>query len=59
MYASPRFFLRDTTTLGRDDRRGLVATADRRATWVTRHGAVYTAKETVRLTPWAAGITAA
>src|SRR5215207_621386 len=38
MDASPRFFLRDTTTLVRDDRRGLAATADRRATWVTRHG---------------------
>jgi hypothetical protein len=50
----PALLPRDTTTLYRDDRRGLAATADRRATCGNPPRAVYTAKEAKRLTPWAA-----
>ena len=52
MDAQPALLPRDTTTLYRDDRGGLAATADRHATWVTPPRALYTAKEAVRLTPW-------
>src|SRR5215218_8596250 len=45
----PALLPRDTTTLYRDDRRELAATADRRATCGTPPRAVYTAKEAKRL----------